>query len=214
VATVEVHNLAAFQNAFRCRTEHIDAAALFADVLARELGDRDITVASPDPGGVKRAEHYRDALSQRLTRDLPSAFVDKQRSQDVVSGETVVGSVANRTVVLVDDLISAGTTLARAARACRRAGATGVLAVAAHGAFVPEAARTLADAPIDRIAILDHIPPIALGPASARITVVESAGLIADAIGRMRGDDVAVGGVAANGGLHSGAIATGSTKST
>jgi ribose-phosphate pyrophosphokinase len=189
VATVEVHNLAAFQNAFRCRTEHIDTAPLVADVLARELAAHDLVVVSPDPGGIKRAEILRDALSQRIGRHVPAAFVEKHRSQDVVSGDAVVGDVSGRTVVLVDDLISGGTTLARAARACRREGATGVVAAAAHGAFVPEASPTLAGAPIDRIFVLDHIPPDALEPAFAaeRIRLIDSAGLIADAIREMRG---------------------------
>ena len=189
VATVEVHNLAAFQNAFRCATEHIDAGPLFADVLARELTDRDLVVVSPDPGGIKRAEHYRDALSQRLGQAIPSAFVEKYRSQDVVSGHAVVGDVAGRTVVLVDDLIAGGTTLARAAQACRHAGARGVVAVAAHGAFVPEASRALADAPLDRIFVLDHIPPTPLEPAlvAQRLQVVDSAGLLADAVRAMSG---------------------------
>jgi ribose-phosphate pyrophosphokinase len=190
VATVEVHSLAAFQNAFRCRTEHIDAGPLFAEVLAREVTGQDLVVVSPDTGGVKRAEHYRDALSEKLGHHVPSAFVEKYRSQDVVSGEALVGDVKDRTVVLVDDLICGGTTLARAAGACRRAGARGVVAAVAHGAFVPESSRTLADAPIDRIFVLDHIAPTVLdgSPVARRVHVVDSSGLIADAIREMHGD--------------------------
>ncbi|MGE0460135.1 MAG: ribose-phosphate diphosphokinase [Vicinamibacterales bacterium] len=188
VATVEVHNLAAYQNAFRCRTEHIDAGPLFADVLARELTDTNLAVVSPDTGGVKRADHYRQALSERIGHDVPTAFVEKYRSQDVVSGEALVGDVKDRTVVIVDDLVCGGTTLARAASACRRAGARAVVAAAAHGAFVPEASRVLADAPIDRIFVLDHIAPAVLEgtPAAGKVQVVDSAGLIADAIREMR----------------------------
>lgn len=188
VATVEVHNLAAYQNAFRCRTEHIDAGPLFADVLARELADTNLVVVSPDTGGVKRADHYRQALSGRVGHDVPSAFVEKYRSQDVVSGEAIVGDVKGRTAVIVDDLVCGGTTLARAAAACRRAGARSVVAAVAHGAFVPEASRVLGDAPIDRLFVLDHIPPTVVEgtPVAGRIHVVDSAGLIADAIREMR----------------------------
>lgn len=188
VATVEVHNLAAYQNAFRCRTEHIDAGPLFADVLARELADTNLVVVSPDTGGVKRADHYRQALSGRVGHDVPSVFVEKYRSQDVVSGEAIVGDVKGRTAVIVDDLVCGGTTLARAAAACRRAGARSVVAAVAHGAFVPEASRVLGDAPIDRLFVLDHIPPTVVEgtPVAGRIHVVDSAGLIADAIREMR----------------------------
>jgi ribose-phosphate pyrophosphokinase len=105
----------------------------------------------------------------------------------VVSGEALVGDVGGRTVLLVDDMISGGTTLARAAAACRKGGAREVVALAAHGAFVPEASAVLAAAPLDRVVVLDHIPPVALDPAlaAARLTVLDGAALVAEAIRRM-----------------------------
>jgi ribose-phosphate pyrophosphokinase len=159
VVTLEVHDLAAFQNAFRCRTEHLDAHGLFAEYFASRFADREIVVASPDVGGIKRADRYREALERRIGRHLPAAFVEKRRSEDVVSGEALVGEVSGRTVLFVDDMISSGTTLARAAHACRKAGAREVFAAAAHGVFVQEASRVLAEAPLDGTVVLDHIPP-------------------------------------------------------
>jgi ribose-phosphate pyrophosphokinase len=187
VVTLEVHNLAAFQNAFRCRTEHLEAHGLFAAWFAERFAERELTVVSPDVGGIKRAQRHREALARRLGRELPAGFVEKYRSADVVSGERLVGEVAGRTVLLVDDMISAGTTLARAARACREAGAREVVAAAAHGSFVPEASRALAEAPIDRIVVLDHIPPVALEPSlvAAKLELLDAAGLVAEAIRRM-----------------------------
>jgi len=185
VVTLEVHD--AFQNAFRCRTEHLDARGLFARHCTRELRDRDLVVASPDVGGIKRAESQRQALERALDRRLTSAFVEKRRSADVVSGEALVGDVSGRTVLLIDDMISGGTTLARASATCRKAGAREVIAMAAHGAFVPEASRVLAAAPLDRIVVLDHIPPFALDRqlVDARLTVLDGAGLVAEVIRRM-----------------------------
>jgi ribose-phosphate pyrophosphokinase len=122
VVTLEVHDLAAFQNAFRCRTEHLEADLPFAEHFAGGLADRDLVVASPDVGGIKRADRFREVLGRRLGRDLPGAFVEKRRSGGVVSGETVIGDVAGRTVLLIDDMISGGTTLVRAAEACRKGG--------------------------------------------------------------------------------------------
>lgn len=193
VATIEVHNVAAFQNAFRCRTVHIDAAPLVADVLAGVLAGQDLVVVSPDSGGVKRAAHYRDALSRRVgEHNLPTAFIEKYRSQDVVSGGTVVGDVSGRTVVVVDDLIVGGTTLARAADASRRAGAKSVVAVAAHGAFIPGASQALMQAPLDRVFVLDHIPPSALEPAfvAQRLHLIDCAGLVAQTIREMSASSV------------------------
>ena len=187
VVTIEVHNLAAFQNAFRCRTEHLGAHRVFAEFLADRFGDRELAVVSPDLGGIKRANLYREALSRRIGRPVANAFVEKHRSGGVVSGDTLVGDIDGRTVLLVDDMISGGTTLARAAAACRRAGARQVVAAAAHGAFVLDASRTLGDAPIDRIAVLDHIPPSVLDPnlVAQKLWLLDSATLLAEAIRRM-----------------------------
>ena len=187
VVTIEVHNLAAFQNAFRCRTEHLDARRVFAEFLADRFGDSELAVVSPDLGGIKRASLYREALSRRLGRPVSSGFVEKHRSGGVVSGETIVGDIEGRIALLVDDMISGGTTLARAATACRQAGARQVVAAAAHGAFVQGASQTLADSPIDRIAILDHIPPSVLEPdlVAQKLWLLDSSALLAEAIRRM-----------------------------
>jgi ribose-phosphate pyrophosphokinase len=186
VVTLEVHNLAAFQNAFRCRTEHLGASRIFGDVLANQFADRELVVVSPDIGGIKRANGYRDALARRLGKPVPTGFIEKRRSKDVVTGDLVVGEMNGRTAVLVDDMISGGTTLARAADACRQAGAVSVVAVAAHGAFVPEASHVLSRAPLDKIIILDHIPPTPLDDTvAAKLLVLESAPLFAEAIRRL-----------------------------
>jgi len=187
VVTIEVHNLAAFQNAFRCRTEHLSAHRVFAEFLADRITDRELAVVSPDLGGIKRANLYREALSRRIGRPVSNGFVEKHRSGDVVTGDTLVGDIEGRTVLLVDDMISGGTTLARAAAACRRAGARQVVAAAAHGAFIQEASRALGDAPIDRIAVLDHIPPSVLDAnlVAQKLWLLDSATLLAEAIRRM-----------------------------
>lgn len=185
--TLEVHNVVAFQNAFRCHTEHLEAHVLFADYFAERLAGREVVVVSPDAGGVKRADRFREVLGRRLGRELPGAFLEKHRSGGVVSGQALVGDVAGRSVLLIDDMISGGTTLARAAEACRKAGARDVFAAAAHGVFVPAASRLLAEAPIDCIAVLDHIPPFALEPAlvERKLAVLEASGLVAEAIRRL-----------------------------
>ncbi len=187
VVTLEAHNQAAFQNAFRCQTEHLETHGLFADFFAKRLANHELAVVSPDIGGIKRADRYREALGRRLGRELPSAFVEKRRSAGVVSGEALIGDVAGRTVLLIDDIISGGTTLARAAEACRKAGAREIVAAAAHGAFVPEASQVLVEAPIDQIAVLDHIPPFALERSlvNAKLSLLEASGFVAEAIRRM-----------------------------
>lgn len=185
VVTLEVHDLAAFQNAFRRATEHLEAQALFAARLAPLLAEQDVVVASPDEGGIKRADRYREAFARRAGRALAGAFVEKRRSEGVVRGGTLVGDVDGRTVVLVDDMIAGGTTLAQAAEACRARGARRVLAVAAHGVFVPEAAPALAEAPLERVLVLDHVPPFALDPRPPGLELLDVSGLLAEAVRRL-----------------------------
>lgn len=144
-------------------------------------------VASPDVGGVKRAERHREALARRLGQEPGSAFVEKRRSEDVVSGGRVVGDVDGASVLLVDDLVSGATTLVRAAAACRAAGAREVLAAVAHGVFVAAASDALAGSALDRLFVLDHVPTAELDPAvaAARIESLDVSGLLAEAIRRL-----------------------------
>jgi ribose-phosphate pyrophosphokinase len=146
VVVLDVHNLAAFENAFRIPTVPLDTTTLFAQYFADQTGSNDWAVVSPDIGGVKRAQRLRDVMASRLKREVGSAFMDKQRSAGVVSGETLVGNVAGKRVLIVDDMISSGTTMCRAVAACRRAGAVKVLLAAAHAVFQPQARQLFANA--------------------------------------------------------------------
>lgn len=187
VVTLDVHNLAAFQNAFRCRTDHLEAKNLFVDYFAKKLDGKDVIVMSPDVGGVKRAELFRQALSPALGQDIPVAFMEKQRSAGVVSGAAVVGDVKGRTVILIDDLISTGTTMARAARACRGLGSDKVFAAASHGLFVSGADEAIADEAIEQAVVTDTVPPFRLRPDLLRkkVAVLDTSVLMAEAIARI-----------------------------
>lgn len=187
VVTLDVHNLAAFQNAFRCGTDHLEAKTLFAEYFAKALRREDVAVISPDVGGVKRADLFRTTLGKALGRDVRSAFVDKQRSGGVVSGNTIVGDVKGKVAVLIDDLISTGTTIARAAQACRDAGAKRVLVAASHGIFVGAANDVAADPAIEKIVVTDSVPPFRLRPdlVGTKVEVLDTSPLFAEAIARI-----------------------------
>lgn len=187
VVTMDVHNLAAFQNAFRCHTDHLEARKLFVDHFVPLIGDQEVAVVSPDAGGVKRAEAFREALSNRTQKDITSAFMEKHRSSGEVTGEQMVGDVNNRTVIIIDDLISTGTTLWRAAQACRALGARKVYTAATHGLFIDGAEKLFADDTIDQIVVTDTVPPFRLSSdrAKDRLSVIGTAELFADAIQRV-----------------------------
>ena len=190
VVTLDVHNLAAYQNAFRIPAEHLEARGLFVAWFAARLRDEAIVVMSPDIGGIKRAEVFRDSLARTLGRPVAVAFMEKRRSGGVVSGEAVVGDVAGSTILIIDDLISSGTTLARAAAACKALGAKRVLAAASHGLFAEAAAEALAHPALEKVLVTDSIPPLRLPPAllGSRVEVLDSAPLFAEAIRRLHSD--------------------------
>lgn len=188
---LEAHNVAALENAFRRPTLHLSAHGLFDPVVAELPGQDALVVASPDPGGVKRAQLWRESLEQRLGRPVGFAMIDKRRSGGVVSSERIVaGEVAGASVLLLDDLIASGETMQRAAAALRQSGAREVSVFAAHGLFVSPAATLLADPTIARIVVSDSVPPFRL-PADAavraKLRVVSAAPLFAQAISDCHG---------------------------
>ncbi|MGX4640373.1 ribose-phosphate diphosphokinase [Massilia sp. SYSU DXS3249] len=184
VVTADVHNVAAFQNAFRCGAENLSTAGLFADHFAPQLAQGEIAVVAPDAGAIKRAEGIRRRLERALGRPVGMAIAEKYRSGGVVSGALLVGDVRDRDVLIVDDLISSGTTLARAAAACRGQGARRVFAAVTHGLFTGGAPALLAGAHLDRLVVSDSAWPFAgspgLGP--GQVEVLSCTGLYAQAI--------------------------------
>lgn len=187
VLAVDVHNIAAFENAFRVPVVHLEAGALFVRAFCRQVGNSEVVVVSPDAGGYKRAERLRELLAKRRGRLPGIAFMEKKRSDDVVSGEALVGEVSGRIAVIVDDLISTGGTLVKAAMACRKAGARAVYAAATHGLFTGAASRLLAQAPLERLFVADTVPPFRLDAEvlQNRVTVVPTAPLLGEAIRRL-----------------------------
>lgn len=189
VVALDVHDIGAFQNAFRCRTEHLEATSLFVEHFTPLLAGREAAVVSPDAGGVKRAGRFRGALAQALGRAIPMIFIEKQRVDDVVTGRAV-GDVRGRVAVILDDLISTGATLRHAAHACREQGAAAVYAAATHGLFVGGARELLASPELARVVVTDSVPPfrVALGPAREKVVVLDVAPLLAAAIERLHDD--------------------------
>jgi len=187
VVTMDVHNLSAYQNAFRCRTEHLEAKKLFVDHFMSLIGQDEVVVVSPDIGGIKRAEQFREALQQNLGRPVGNAFMEKKRSGGVVSGEAVVGDVRDRVAIIIDDLIASGGTIARTVKACHQRGASRIFAAASHGPFAAAADRNLAQPELERLVITDTIPPFRLQSEAvcAKLTVLGVAPLFGEAIERM-----------------------------
>lgn len=158
VMVLDVHNEAALDNAYRCETIRVDATATFAEAyLARHDDLSGLVVASPDIGGVKRAQGLRELLAKRRGASIDFAFMEKRRVAGVVSGDIFSGDVAGRPVVIFDDMIATGTTVRRAATAARAAGAVRVDVIVTHGAFTPEASELFDSGCVDSVYVSDSI---------------------------------------------------------
>ncbi|AOI67459.1 ribose-phosphate pyrophosphokinase [Burkholderia territorii] len=187
VVAIDIHNIAAFQNAFRCPTEHLEANGMLVEWFASQAGERPVVVVSPDAGGVRRAEDFRARLETRIGRPVDAAFAGKLRSGGIVTPKPIVGEVAGRCAVIVDDLIGTGTTLARTAEDCRTLGAQSVYAVATHGMFFDDAPVLLGGDALAGVAVTDTVPPwrVRAGPLKDKLAVLDSAPLFAEAIARI-----------------------------
>jgi len=187
VIALDVHNLAAFDNAFRCESIHLEATALFVQRFAADRGITQRAVVSPDVGGIKRARHFQERLELALGHPVDAGFMDKKRSEGVVSGDTLVGNVSGKGVILIDDLISSGTTILRALDACRRAGAARVDVVATHATFTPEARRLFESSGPDSVIVTDSVTLAEgyLPYLNRTLQVLPIAPLFAEAIRRM-----------------------------
>jgi ribose-phosphate pyrophosphokinase len=187
VVALEVHNLAAFDNAFRCHSIHLEATARFVQHFAAQSAGHEFAVVSPDIGGVKRARHFQERLEEALGRTVNFALMDKKRNRGVVSGTLFAGDVGGRCAIVVDDLISSGTTAARAISACRHEGAVRVEFVATHASFAAEARRLFDQDPPDKVLVTDSVDlgedfrPYLQGP----LAVLSVAPLFAEAIRRL-----------------------------
>lgn len=187
VVTLDVHNLSAFQNAYRRPTVHLEARNLFLAYFAPLARNDEVVIVSPDVGGIKRAEQFRDALQEKLDRPVSSAFMEKKRSEGVVSGEAVVGNIRGHIAIIIDDMIASGGTTARAVKACRKRGALRIFAAASHGPFTKDADYNLALPELEKLVITDSVPPSRLRSETSRakLEILSVAPLFGTAIARL-----------------------------
>ena len=123
VATVDVHNVAAFQNAFRRGSTLLTMQPAFIAKIGELAGDGRVVILSPDSGGMRRAHLLHEAYAESTGRSAGLAMMEKHRSEGKVTGDLFAGEVKGTDVFIVDDMISTGGTMLRAARACRSRGA-------------------------------------------------------------------------------------------
>jgi ribose-phosphate pyrophosphokinase len=175
VLTVDLH-AAQIQGFFDIPVDHLFAARVIVEHVSR-MRLPNLTVVSPDAGGVERARAYAKRL------DAPLAIVDKRRERpNEADVHHVIGDVEGRTTLIVDDLVDTAGTLAKVARAVKQAGATDVLASASHAVLSGRAIEMIEESPLSRLLVTDSIPLALDKQRCKKIAVLSIAELMAKAI--------------------------------
>ncbi|MDL2227280.1 ribose-phosphate pyrophosphokinase [Bacteroidales bacterium OttesenSCG-928-K03] len=161
------------QGFFDIPVDHLYASSVFVPII-KDLGLEDITFASPDAGGTKRAASYAKAFGT----DFVMCY--KQRSKpNEIEKMALIGNVKNRHVLLLDDMIDTGGTITKAAKLIKSKGAKSVMAFATHAVLSGNAYKSIEKSVFNKIFLTDSIP---LRENSSKIEIVPTADLFAQVI--------------------------------
>ena len=181
VLTMDLH-AGQIQGFFNIPVDHLYSAP----VLLEDMNDRfeDVVVVSPDAGGTERAR----AFAKRLNAGL--AIIDKRRSGPNVSEIMhVLGDVEDQVCVIIDDMIDTAGTLCQAAKVLKEKGARAVYACAAHPVLSGPAIDRINDSCLEEVLVTNTIPTEAKRAVCNKLRSVSVAGLLAEAIRRIYGDE-------------------------
>ncbi len=170
VMTMDLH-ADQIQGFFEVPVDHLFSSALFIpDIEA--LGLTDLTIASPDMGGSKRANAYGNHLSA----DVVICYKQRKRA-NIIDKMTVIGDVEGQNVILLDDMIDTGGTLTKAAEMLLEKGAKSVRAYCTHGVLSGDAYKRIEDSALEELVVTDTI---SIKEGAKKIRVISVAKLFAD----------------------------------
>lgn len=170
IMTMDLH-ADQIQGFFEFPVDHVFASALFVPHIKRQ-NISDLTIASPDMGGSKRANNYAKWLESEVV------ICYKQRKKaNVIDKMMVIGSVENRNVILIDDMVDTAGTLTKAADMLYENGALSVQAYCTHGVLSGNAIERIENSRLDRLVVTDTLPQES---SSSKIEVVSIAELFAN----------------------------------
>jgi len=179
VLTLDLH-AAQIQGFFDIPVDNLFAGPLMSKDINDTMKGRNLTVVSPDTGGVVRAR----AIAKRINADL--AIIDKRRERAGVSEVmNVIGDVKNADCILIDDIVDSAGTLCNAAVALMDQGAKSVCAYVTHGVLSGGAVARVASSPIEKMVITDSIMPTQDVRVSPNVKPLTVAPLMAEAIKRI-----------------------------
>jgi ribose-phosphate pyrophosphokinase len=182
VLTMDLH-ADQIQGFFDIPTDNIYGSPVILDDI-RNLEDDNLIVISPDVGGVVRAR----ALAKRLGVDL--AIIDKRRPKaNVAKVMNIIGEVAGRSCVLIDDMVDTANTLCKAADALKEQGATAVRAYCTHAVLSGEAVNRINGSDMDEVVVTNTIPLSDAAAASDKIRQLSVAHILGESIRRITVSD-------------------------
>ena len=175
VLTVDLH-ADQIQGFFEKPVDHLFASTLFLPYV-QKLNLDNLTIASPDMGGSKRAYAYAKSLSS----DVVICYKQRARA-NVISHMELIGEVKDKNVVLVDDMVDTAGTLTRAADLMMERGALSVRAITTHGLLSGNAVERVANSSLEQLIVTDSIP---IHTDCEKIKVLSCAELFADVMHRV-----------------------------
>lgn len=191
IATAGAHRVLAMdlhtgqlQGFFNILTDHLYVTPVILNYLKRQLAGEDVVIVSPDAGGVERARAYAKKL------DAPIAIIDKRRSaHNQAQVFHIIGDVAGKHAVLVDDMIDTGGTMCAGAQLLLDQGAKSVRAAAAHAVFSGPAIDRLANSVFEEVIVTNTIPLKPEAEACDKIVQISVAPILGEAIRRIHDDE-------------------------
>ena len=179
VLTMELH-AGQIQGFFDIPVDNLFTTPLMGPDIKTNLGTDDLVIVSPDVGGVQRARGFAKRL------DVGLAIIDKRRERAGTSEVmNVIGEVAGKRCIVVDDIVDSGGTLCNAADALLAEGATAVQAYVTHGVLSAGAVSRVTASNLERLVITDSIRPTEGVRVSDKIHILSIASLMAEAITRI-----------------------------
>jgi ribose-phosphate pyrophosphokinase len=171
------------QGFFNIPVDNIFATPLLLEEIRSRVSG-DLTIISPDAGGVERARAYAKRLDATL------AIIDKRREMaNVAQVMHIIGDVKDRTCVIVDDMVDTAGTLCNAAKSLRDEGATSVYAAITHAILSGPALKRISESPIEEMIVTDTIPLRPEAEDNEALHVVSVAKLLGEAIRRITNEE-------------------------
>ena len=171
VMTMDLH-ADQIQGFFEIPVDHLYASTIFIEYI-QKLKLENLTIASPDMGGAKRAKNY----ASHLGADVVIAYKERKKA-NVIEEMFLIGHVEGRNVILIDDMIDTAGTLCKAAEILMANGAKSVRAMATHGVLSGKAYENIENSKLSEVIVTDTIP--IKTELSSKIKVLSCAELFAD----------------------------------